>query len=145
MQTPRSQSTGATRPAAVAATTASTTIAVNTAAKATHRNCSRSTPCARRKRTSRDQAATRTPRPVTITAAAATSSRSARAGTASGLVTDRYGCSNGSNAPDTTASSGAAAVTLAHHRQRGEGSDPVGVSTRMKLRHAAMGSSPTPW
>jgi hypothetical protein len=41
MQTPRSQSTGATRPAAVAATTASTTTAVNTAAKATHRNCSR--------------------------------------------------------------------------------------------------------
>jgi hypothetical protein len=31
---------------------------------------------------------------------------------------------------------GAAAVTLAHQRQRGEGSDPVGVSNSMKARQA---------
>jgi hypothetical protein len=30
---------------------------------------------------------------------------------------------------------GAAAATLAHQRQRGEGSDPVGVSSRTKLAH----------
>jgi hypothetical protein len=30
-----------------------------------------------------------------------------------------------------------------HHRQRGDGSDPVGVSSRTKLRHGAMASSPT--
>jgi hypothetical protein len=29
----------------------------------------------------------------------------------------------------------AAAATLAHHRQRGEGSDPVGVSSRTKPAH----------
>jgi hypothetical protein len=39
---------------------------------------------------------------------------------------------------------GAAALVLAHQRQHGEGNDPVGVSRRMQLRHAAMGSSPTP-
>jgi hypothetical protein len=44
---------------------------------------------------------------------------------------------NGASANDTNPSAGAAAATLAHHRQRGEGSDPVGVSSNTKPMQAA--------
>ena len=54
-----------------------------------------------------------------------------RAETASGLPTS--GCSGysgcGSIAAISIISTGPAAATLAHHRHRGEGSDPVGVSS----------------
>jgi hypothetical protein len=42
---------------------------------------------------------------------------------------------SGWTAKPTTVSTGAAAATLAHQRQRGEGSDPVGVSRSTKPAH----------
>src|SRR6266536_4266105 len=73
---------------------------MTTAASDTHRNCWRSTPWARRKRTTSDPAATTTARLVTAKAT-------------------RYVTST-------------AAATHAHQCHRGEGSDPVGVSSRTK-------------
>jgi hypothetical protein len=49
---------------------------------------------------------------------------------------------NGCGAQATMATSVAAAVAQAHQRQRGEGSDPVGVSSRMNPRQATMGMPP---
>jgi hypothetical protein len=57
--------------------------------------------------------------------------------TASGLATVWSGSLNGPSANDTNPTTGAAAATLAHHRQRGEGNDPVGVSSRTKPIQAA--------
>ena len=67
----------------------------------------------------------------------ATESGPGSASTASGLATARNGSSKGRSVVDTTATAAAATVTVAHHRQRGEGGEPVGVSSRMKPRHAA--------
>jgi hypothetical protein len=58
---------------------------------------------------------------------------------ASGLVTDWKGPSKGTSAHDSTPRTDAAVESLAHQRQRGEGSDPVGVSSKMKPRQAARG------
>jgi hypothetical protein len=70
-----------------------------------------------------------------MSAATAATNRPAGTATASGFPTS--GCSGnsgwGSTADNTTSNTGAATATLAHHRQRGEGSDPVGVSSKMKL------------
>jgi hypothetical protein len=57
----------------------------------------------------------------------ATGSQAAKPRMASGPSTD-----------DTNPTTDATATTLAHHRQRGEGSDPVGVSSRMKPMQAAI-------
>jgi hypothetical protein len=57
-------------------------------------------------------------------------------GTTSGLSNPRYDSSRGSSNDDTTATTSAATATRAHHRQRGEGSDPFGVSSRMKPTQA---------
>jgi hypothetical protein len=60
-----------------------------------------------------------------------TRTRPARPGTASGLVTDSSCPSSRSGWPSRK-TIGTAAVTIAHQRQRGEGSDPVGVSSKIK-------------
>jgi hypothetical protein len=54
------------------------------------------------------------------------------------VVTDRKVGSSGwgSSVTATAKMTGAAPATLAHHRQRGEGSDPVGVSSSTKPRQA---------
>jgi hypothetical protein len=56
---------------------------------------------------------------------------------ASGLETDSNGGKNGrgSNALEPSNAAGATAMTHAHHRQRGEGNDPVGVSSSTKEMH----------
>jgi len=48
------------------------------------------------------------------------------------LATAWSGSLNGPSANDTNPATGAAAATLAHHRQRCEGSVPVGVSSSTK-------------
>ena len=72
-----------------------------------------------------------------MSAATAATNRPAGTATASGFPTS--GCSGnsgwGSTADNTTSNTGAATATLAHHRQRGEGSDPVGVSSSTKPAH----------
>ena len=76
---------------------------------------------------------------MSASTAATASNRLVGTGTASGFSTS--GCSGiigcWSTADNNTSSSGAAAATLAHQRQRGEGSDPVGVSSRMKPTQAS--------
>jgi hypothetical protein len=78
-------------------------------------------------------------RTISAATAATVSSRPVGIGTASGFPTS--GCSGdngcGSTAANKTSSTGAAAATLAHQRQRGDGSDPVGVRSRTKLTQAS--------
>jgi hypothetical protein len=75
---------------------------------------------------------------------ATTSWGTAKADMASGLATDWKGSSRDCGANDASANSGAAAAILASQRQRGEGSQPVGVSSSMKPRQAARGMAPRP-
>jgi hypothetical protein len=57
-------------------------------------------------------------------------------GSASGLCTDSYGgIRSGPKVAAATKSAPPAAFTHAHQRHRGEGSDPVGVSSRMNPTH----------
>ena len=76
----------------------------------------------------------------TSTAATAATASSSPVGTATASGFPTSGCSGnsgwGSTAANTTSNTGAATATLAHQRQRGEGSDPVGVSSRMKPTQA---------
>src|SRR6266540_1887209 len=96
---------------------ASTATATGAPPTASHRSCWRSSPRARRKRTTNEAAPTGMARPVITKATPrATGSHSAKARTASGPSTD-----------DTSPTTAATAMPLAHQRQRGEGSDPVGV------------------
>src|SRR6266571_3213387 len=137
-----SQSRTGAFPITAPITVPTTARAASPAASATQRSCWRSTPRARRKRSTSAAAAIGTPRPVTTPPRPRTTDNGvAKAGTASGLETDWYGGSNdpGESAADTRNSTGPATATLAHHRQRGEGSDPLGVSSRMKLRKAGQG------
>ena len=72
---------------------------------------------------------------------ATTSSGPARsAGAASGLGIDRYGPSNESGTHASSPNTAAATDTPAHHRQRGDGSDPVGVSSRIKPTQTGIGT-----
>ena len=119
---------------------ATTPTATTTAARASQRSCWRSVPPARRNRTTSDQAPTGMARTVTASATWAGPSRaSARPGTASGLATERSGSTNGWGSQQAMATSGAAAATLAHQRQRGDGGAPVGVSSRMSPGQAPVG------
>ena len=114
---------------------ASSSVAADTAAaSASQRSCSRSVLCARRERPSSDPAPTTRPSRVTSTQGR---NSAARAGTARGLPT--AGCSGyrglGSVTRASTPSATAVAATLAHQRQRGDGSLPVGVSSNTKPTH----------
>jgi hypothetical protein len=61
-----------------------------------------------------------------------------RAGTATGFTIDSYGgMVNGPNVSAARKTTGAAAATQAHQRQRADGSDPVGVSSRTKPMHTS--------
>ena len=110
--------------------------AASAAPQASQRSCWRSVPRARRKRPTSDTAPTTSAtRTTTPAAGMATSSRPrGRAGTAERvpdgrvLRVQRCRVDDRRQQPDH----GAAAATLAHQRQRGEGSDPVGVSSRTK-------------
>jgi hypothetical protein len=114
---------------APAATTSST------AATATQRSCWRSTPWARRKRATSDPAQTATARVVKARASwLTTSSTPPWPPNSKGLPSTWTDGSTdpGARVTSTTSSSGTATMALAHHRQRGEGSDPVGVNSRTK-------------
>ena len=62
-----------------------------------------------------------------------------QAGHGQGLATWRKGPMNGWGSQQVRATSGAAAVSRSHQRQRGDGGAPVGVSSRMSPRQAAVG------
>jgi hypothetical protein len=119
----------------MAATATATTAAPN----ASQRSCWRSVPRARRKRTTSDQAPTGIASTVTARLTPlATCNGPARKVTASGFGTAPKGMPpNGRGTAVTRPTAGAAAATLAHQRQRREGSDPVGVSSRTKPSSAA--------
>src|SRR6266540_4604268 len=114
---------------------ASTATATGAPPTASHRSCWRSSPRARRKRTTNEAAPTGMARPVITKATPrATGSHSAKARTASGPSTD-----------DTSPTTAATAMPLAHQRQRGEGSDPVGVrwpASIMATRNVAIRAEP---
>src|SRR6266540_3849305 len=114
---------------------ASTATATGAPPTASHRSCWRSSPRARRKRTTNEAAPTGMARPVITKATPrATGSHSAKARTASGPSTD-----------DTSPTTAATAMPLAHQRQRGEGSDPVGVrwpASIMATRNVAIRAQP---
>jgi hypothetical protein len=80
-----------------------------------------------------------------------TTSTRASAGTARGLPWYSGASGSGCTAAASTATTGAAAATLAHHRQRGDGSDPVGVSSSANPAHDTQTSvklrteKPTRW
>ena len=61
-----------------------------------------------------------------------------RAGINNGSETDVYGTSSDprTSTADARNRGGPAAAVQAHHRQRGDGRDPVGVSSRMKPSRA---------
>jgi hypothetical protein len=63
---------------------------------------------------------------------------SSRSRSPSGFVTDPSAWSSGSGVrvSATRYTTGAAAAALAHQRQRGDGSDPVGVNSSTKPRQA---------
>ncbi len=128
-------------PAAVSSTAAGARAAASTS----QRSCWRSTPLARRKRTSSEPAATTMVRAVAGEVVPYTAwSGPARAATANGL---RTACSGESRSTpgtppthDSRNASGRAAATQAHQRQRADGSDPVGVSSRMKPMQPSPGT-----
>ncbi|HET9559863.1 MAG TPA: hypothetical protein VFS70_22205 [Actinomycetota bacterium] len=119
------------RPPATRATSSSTD--ARAAARASQRSCSRSTPRARRNRTTSDPAATSSESATTaIPASAGTSSTRASAGTARALPWYSGASGSGWTASPTIVTTGATAATLAHQHQRDEGSLPVGVSSSTK-------------
>jgi len=137
---PAAHSNSHRSPTARAVGKAAATSATSGAANATQRSCWRSMPRARRKRTTSAPAATSTARMLTTRAPwLTTSSTPPRAGTPSGLSTPVAAGSSGSGSSSIAATNttGAAAATLAHQRQRGEGSDPVGVNSNTKPTQAA--------
>jgi hypothetical protein len=120
---------------AMATTSASEATA---APQISQRSCSRSTPRARRYRSS--SATAPTIRETRTTRAANMSRASApdRAGTPSGLAMSGYSGRSGAGstiAPSSHTTAAAAAI-LAHQRQRGDGSRPVGVSSSTKPAQA---------
>src|SRR5215217_3777278 len=139
-QTTATQSTKIGLPSATGARTTGTANTIRAAPSATQRSCWRSTPWARRKRTTSDPAATATARAVTTRATRVATSRTpSKARSLKGLLVTS---SCGSNRPGTTGTTstkatGVAAVMTAHRRQRGEGSDPVGVNSSTKLSKAS--------
>jgi len=72
---------------------------------------------------------------MTTPATAGTTSTGASAGTARGLPYQSGAIGSGWTTDPRMVTRGAAAASLAHHRQRGEGSDPVGVSSSTKPAH----------
>ncbi len=123
---------------------ASTATATGAVPTASQRNCWRSTPRALRKRTTSDAAPIGMASPaITKVTPRATGSHTSKARTASGSATDWSGSVNGPSTDDSNPTTAASAATLAHQRQRGEGSDPVGVSSRMKPMQAAIQKNPT--
>src|SRR6266508_800032 len=127
-------------PSAKPARTTAAAKTIRAAAIATQRNCNRSTPRARPKRPTSDPAATTTARTVTARATwLATSTTPLKPRKSNGPPTAWYRGSNGPPASVTTTSktTGAATMILAHQRQRGDGSDPVGVSSRTKPSKAS--------
>jgi hypothetical protein len=115
---------------------AATATPPGTAAATSHRSCWRSTKRARRKRTIREAAPIGIVSPVTTKATPrSTTSGPANARTTGGVATDSW---SAPSADDAIPNTQAAAATLAHQRQRGEGSEPVGVSSKTKPMHAAI-------
>src|SRR5215218_6416550 len=103
------------------------------AARASQRSCWRSTPRAWRNRPTSDAAPTGSEARTTTTPATAgmTSTRES-AGTARGLPYQSGASGSGWTTDASVVTTGAAAASLAHHRQRGDGSRPVGVSSSTK-------------
>src|SRR4029450_8031309 len=94
------------------------------------RSCWRSLPRARRNRSTSDIAPASTDtRTTTNPARPGTTSRRYRVGTARGLPYQSGASGSGCTTDATTTSTGAAAAALAHQRPRGDGRDPVGVSS----------------
>src|SRR5215218_10149002 len=120
---------------ATPATTTAPSGTVRAAANPTQRSCRRSTPLARRRRTTSDHAPTTSPavawaRPTAMAA----STGPASAGAVTGSMMVSYGgiTSPGPTARANRKAAGATADSLAHQRQRGEGGDPVGVRSRIQ-------------
>jgi hypothetical protein len=113
---------------------------IRVAASITHRSCWRSMPRARRNRTTSDPPATTTDRVVTARAAWVASRRAPpRARSWNGLPPTSNRGSNrpGASGATSTRATGAATVSPTHQRQRGEGRDPVGVSSSTRLSKAS--------
>jgi hypothetical protein len=108
------------------------------APQASQRSCWRSVPRARRNRSTSDPAATTSATRTTRAASQSPASGPLRAGTPNGLPICGYSGRNGagSTTDPSSHSTGAAAATRAHQRQRGEGSRPVGVSSSTKPAQA---------
>jgi hypothetical protein len=109
-----------------------------TAPQMSQRSWSRSIPRARRNRSSSDTAPTIRETSTTRAAKRSRPSGAARAGTSSGLAMSGYSGYSGAGPmiDPSSHSPAAAAAILAHQRQRGDGSRPVGVSRSTKPAQA---------
>ena len=102
--------------------------AASAAAAVTQRSWRRSIPRARRNRSTSDPAATSSPTRTTMSPSRATAA-SGPLWNRRGTATASYGGSSGF-AWRVTDSTDATTTSQAHQRQRGDGGDPVGVSSR---------------
>jgi hypothetical protein len=129
-------------PTATAARTTSDPSTVSAAASATHCSCWRSVPPALRKRTTSDPAPTTTARLVTRSELVDGQQRTPSPVRSNGFsgVRDPGSKDRGASTITRRLTTGTTTAARAHHRQRGEGSDPVGVSSRTKPSRARAGT-----